>query len=105
MYFAIFFIRCHKQGRTVQSSYVTNASQDGFVPLEFTSAAFRLIDRFTCIMYNSTTSYDKVNDLRQEASVWRNSLKPINWPTLKALDGHEQTPDGVQSGQLYRLLL
>ena len=48
-----------------------------FVPSEFTSAAFRLIERFTCIMYDSTTSYDKVNDLRQEASMWINSLKPI----------------------------
>ena len=28
-------------------------------------------------MYDSTTPYDKVNDLRQEASIWRNSLKPI----------------------------
>jgi len=84
----------------------TNASRDGFVPLEFTSAAFRLIGRFTCIMYGSMTSYDKVNDRRQDffptrvkmmekllptkpallqhanrclyqASIWRNSLKPI----------------------------
>ena len=55
----------------------TSTSQDGFVRLEFTSAAFRLIERFTCIMYDSTTSYDKVNDLRQEASIWRNSQKPI----------------------------
>ena len=55
----------------------TSASQDGFVPLEFISQAFRLIERFTCIMYDSTTSYDKVNDLRQEATIWRNSLKPI----------------------------
>ena len=55
----------------------TSASQGGFDPLEFTSAAFRLIGRFTCIMYDSTTSYDKENDLRQEASNWRNSLKPI----------------------------
>ena len=81
----------------------TSASQDGFVPLEFT---FRLIERFTCIMYDSTISYDKVNDLRQDifptrvkimekltstetallqqenrclyqASIWKNSLKPI----------------------------
>ena len=50
---------------------------DYFVPSEFTSAAFRLIERFTSIMYDSTTSYDKVNDLRQEASMWINSLKPI----------------------------
>ena len=35
----------------------------GFFPLEFTSAAFKLIEQFTCIIYNSTTSYDKVNDL------------------------------------------
>ena len=54
----------------------TSASHDGFVTLEFTSAAFRLIERFTCIMYDSTASYDKVNDLRQESSTWGNSLKP-----------------------------
>ena len=40
----------------------TSASHDGFVPFEFASATFRLIERFTCIMYNSTTSYDKVNE-------------------------------------------
>ena len=55
----------------------TSASQGGFVPLEFTFAAFRLIEQFTCIMYESTTSYDRANDLRQEARIWSNSLKPI----------------------------
>ena len=55
----------------------TSASQDRFVVLEFSSAGFKLIGRFTCIMYDSTTSYDKVNDLRQEASVWINSMKAI----------------------------
>ena len=81
----------------------SSASQDGFVALEFTSAAFRLIGRLNCIMYDSTTSYDKVNDLQQEASIWKNSLKPI---TVAANpEGFEWTPDGVQSGQLYRLLL
>ena len=55
----------------------TGASHDGFVPLEFTSAAFRLNERFTSIMYDSAMSYDKVNVLRQKASIWRNSLKPI----------------------------
>ena len=49
----------------------------GIVPLEFTYAAFRLIERFTCITYDNTTSYDKMNDPRQQASIWRNSLKPI----------------------------
>ena len=36
----------------------------GIVPLEFTPAAFRLIGRLICFIYDSTTSYDKVNDLR-----------------------------------------
>ena len=37
-----------------------------FVPLEVTSAAFNMIERFTCTMYDTTTSHVKVNDLRQE---------------------------------------
>jgi len=70
---------CGKARKTypVATAGFTSASQDGLVPLEFTSAAVRMIERLACIMYNSTTSYDKVNDLRQGASIWRNSLNPI----------------------------
>ena len=59
----------------------TSASQDGFVALEFTYAASRLTDRFTCIMYDSTTSSDKMNDLRQDilptrVRLWKSFLRP-----------------------------
>ena len=37
-----------------------------FVPLEDTPAAFKMIELFTCTMYDTTTSYVKLNDLRQE---------------------------------------
>ena len=46
----------------------------------FTSAAFRPTERFACIMFDSTTSYDKVNDFRQDLlyqNSWRTRLKPI----------------------------
>ena len=71
----------------------TSASHGGFVPLEFTSAAFILIGRFACIMYDSTTAYGKVNDLRQEASTWKNSLQHIITAANSEGFGHEKTPD------------
>ena len=66
----------------------TTASQDGFIPLEFTSAAFRLIRRFTCIMYDSTTSYDKVNDHRQDVFPTRVKMMEKLPPTETALLQH-----------------
>ncbi|KAI0230777.1 hypothetical protein LSAT2_018864 [Lamellibrachia satsuma] len=40
--------------------------RNAFVPLEVTSAAFKMTERFTCTMYDTTASHVKVNDLRQE---------------------------------------
>ena len=81
----------------------TSASQDGCVPLEFTSAAFRLTGRFTCIVYYSTTRWMVFGKKLVSGEIaW--SLSQMQ-PTLKALDGHGKASDVVQSRHLYQLLL
>ena len=78
----------HEKTYPAATAGFTNASQNGFIPLEFTSAAFRLIQRFTCTMYDSTTSYDKVNDHRQDLFPTRVKMMEKLPPTETALLQH-----------------
>ena len=58
---------------------------NAFLPLEFTSAAFKMIERFTCTMYDTTTSHVTVNDLRQEMFPTKVKMMEQRPPTQIAL--------------------
>lgn len=59
-----------------------------FVPLDITSPVFRIIERFTCIMYDNTTPHVDVNELRQELFTRRVKMMEKLPPTQNALLQH-----------------
>lgn len=66
----------------------TTASSSPFVPLETSSPVFRLIEQFTCAMYDNTTHHSKVNYLRQDLFPNRVKLMERLPPTQNALLQH-----------------
>ena len=63
-------------------------SLNALVPLKVTSAAFNMIERFTCTMYDTMTSHVKVNDLRLEMFPTRVKTTEQLPPTQSALLQH-----------------
>ena len=65
-------------------SYPT--ATEGFaITLEDTSALFKMTERFTCTMYDTTTSHVKVNDLREKMFPMRVKMTEQLPPTQSAL--------------------